>query len=114
MLIRGRDPLRRHKLVASARSRRALVYVLAAALVVAAALGGVRLASPPDPHARVRVQRLPGAPSDGGRTTTEVTHDLKTNRTAIDVRQPDGTVTRYYVDESEGQWQVEAAPETSR
>jgi len=107
MFPRAQGPDRRSRLVASARLRRALIYLLAAALVITAASVGVRLGLPPDPYAPVRVQRLPGALSQEGQTTTQVTYDAQTKRTAIEVRQPDGTVRRYHVIKSGSQWRIE-------
>ena len=107
------QPVGRSRAVASARTRRALVYALAVVSVGAAALIAVRLAHPPDPYARVRVERLPGAPSKDVQGETEVGYDAEGDRTLIRVRDADGTVRRYYVDESGGEWRLAPAPETA-
>lgn len=94
--------------------RRALVYLLAAALALTAALVGVRLATPPDPYGPIRVERLPGAESQEDQARTEVSYDAETDRTTIRVQSPDGTVKRYRVNKSDEQWRIEAEPETER
>ncbi len=112
MLVRGRQPVGRSRSVVSARRRRAIVYALAILSVVAAAQIAVRLARPPDPYARVHVERLPGASSETGEPKTEVTYDAEAQRNIITVQGSDGTLRRYFVDDSGGQWRLEPAPQT--
>ena len=111
MLRRGRDSISWSRRVASARVRRALVYLLAAALIITAAVFGVRLASPPDPYGPIHVQRIPGVSSQEGAATTEVTYDAQDGRAAISVQEADGTVRRYYVEQLEGEWRINPLPE---
>lgn len=112
MLRRGQANVSWSRLVASARARRAIVYLLTAALIVTAAVFGVRLALPPDPYAPVHVQRVPGVSSQEGAATTEVTYDAESERAAVSVQEADGTIRRYYVEQVDGQWQIEPVPET--
>jgi hypothetical protein len=78
--------------------RRALVYVLAAALVVVAGLFAVRLARPPDPYGEVRVQQVS---IEDGAQTERAQWDSEQGRGVMDVRESDGVVRRYYM-ESDG------------
>ena len=110
MRTHGPQPVGVSRFLVSARLRRALIYLLAVASVAGAGLLAVRLASPPDHHGRIRVERLPGASPEPGRTETQVGYDSRTDRTTIIVRNEDGTVRRYYVEEADGEWRIEADP----
>jgi hypothetical protein len=110
----GHDAVDRSRLFAGARVRKALVYLLAAALALTAAFVGVKLATPPDPYGPIRVERLPGAESQEDQAKIEVSYDAETDRTTISRRSPDGTVRRYRVNKSDGEWRIEAEPETER
>ena len=97
--------LAHNRLWQGAGPRRALVYVLASVLVIGAGLVAVRMSMPEDPHARVQVERLPGAAEDGA-TTTNVRYDPSTGTTSVDVRQPDGVVRRYYLEQEGGDMRI--------
>lgn len=81
--------------------RRALVYLIAAALVIIAGIAAVRLARPPDPYANVRVEQVPGGAAAAGSRTERVQWDSAEGRGVFDVRESDGVVRRYYM-ESDG------------
>ncbi len=101
------------RLLQGAGARRILVYILAGVLVLVSGLTAVRLARPADPYDSVRVERLPGISGDETAETTNVRWDAETGRTSIDVRESDGVVRRYYL-ENEGEglhiWGGEEAP----
>jgi len=78
--------------------RRALVYLIAAALVIVAGGFAVRLASPPDPYGEVRVEPLSDGASRAGAHTERVQWDSKQGRGVVDVRESDGAVRRYYME----------------
>lgn len=102
-----------NRLLQGAGPRRALVYALAAVLVTVAGVMAVRMAMPEDPHATVRVERLPGLGLDDAMETTGVRWDPDTGRTSIDVRERDGAVRRYFLQEEGGElriWGGDVAP----
>lgn len=82
--------------------RRALVYLIAACLVVVAGLFAVRLARPPDPYGAVRVDRVSAGASRPGATTESVQWDSEQGRGVMDVREGDGAVRRYYMESEDG------------
>lgn len=97
----------------SARLRRWLVYALAAALVLLVGGWAARLARPPDPYGEVRVEALPGV-SEGAQTEG-VRHDPQTGRTWVDVRERDGGLRSYLIEQENEGPRVSlsgAAPET--
>lgn len=97
----------------SARLRRWLVYALAAILVLLVGGWAARLAWPPDPYGDVRVEALPGVSE--GAETEGVRHDAQTGRTYVDVRERDGSLRRYLIEQEREGPRVspgEAAPET--
>jgi len=98
----GPPPGRRasSRFLRSARLRRWLVYALAAALVVIVGGWAARLAWPPDPYGEVHVETLPGLME--GAETEGVRYDPETGRTWVDVRERDGRV-RHYMIEQDGE-----------
>lgn len=82
--------------------RRALVYLITAALVVVAGIFAVRLASPSDPYGEVPVQHLSRGASGSGAQTEQVQWDSEQGRGVVDVRESDGAVRRYYLEDSDG------------
>lgn len=82
--------------------RRAFVYVVAAALVIIAGVVAVHLARPADPFGPVRVERVGGDASQAGARTEQVQWDAEEGRGVLDVRESDGAVRRYYMEDSRG------------
>ncbi len=95
-------PLEQSRLLSGTKLRRSLVYLIAAALVLLAGTMAVRMALPPDPNARVAVETLPGLANTADAETTAVKWDVETGRTAIDVRESDGAVRRYFLEPADG------------
>lgn len=81
--------------------RRALVYVIAAGLVVLAGVWAVRLSMPPDPYSTVHVEEVSAGASARGAATERARWDSEEGRGVMDVRESDGVVRRYYM-ESDG------------
>jgi hypothetical protein len=81
--------------------RRAFVYLIAAALVVAAGMIAARLSMPADPYGSVRVQHLSEGASRPGARTEQVQWDSEQGRGVVDVREGDGVIRRYFM-ESDG------------
>ena len=86
----------------SAGPRRAVVYILAIALVIAVGLFAGRLARPADPYGAVRVERVSEGASQSGAQTERVEWDTETGRGVLDVRESDGAVRRYYMEDEGG------------
>jgi len=106
-----------HRLLMGAGLRRATVYVIAAVLVIAAGFVAARLATPSDPYGEVRVEGVPPGSSGGSGRTEAMGWDAEQGRGVIDVRESDGVMRRYYMEDKgeEGVrvWGgVEVAPES--
>lgn len=99
------------RLLEGARLRRALVYVIAAVLIIYAGATAVRLALPPDPHGPVRVESLPGYSGASGGGPTKVTYDAQTGHTFLETTDANGASRRYRVEKETGGWQVYEARE---
>ncbi|MEA3401134.1 MAG: hypothetical protein U9R79_07830 [Armatimonadota bacterium] len=97
----------------TARAWRIVVYALAAVLILLLAGFAVQLAQPPDRHASIRVETLPGLSNAEDSRIERVRWDAQTGRTAIDVWQPDGTLRRYYVTEGERGIELSGGEEAS-
>lgn len=95
------------RFLAGAHLRRVIVYAIAGVLIVAVALGAVRLATPPDSY-HVPTRSLPGA--GPGAETTGVQWDRETGETTIEVRETDGTMRRYRVNATEDGLRIREAP----
>ena len=89
-----------YRLLMGAGPRRAVVYVLAAALVVVAGLFAVQLARPADPYGAVRVEQISGSRQDA--ETERAQWDSEQGRGFIDRRESDGVVRRYYMEDGSG------------
>ena len=90
-------PPAHHRMFAGAAARRASVYVSAAALVGVAGSAAARFATPGDPHGRIRVFGSPASDRPAAEAT-RVEWDHEADRGAIDVRESDGVVRRYYME----------------
>jgi hypothetical protein len=91
-----------HRFLMGAGYRRAIVYLIAAALVVISGIFAVRLARPADPFGPVRVQQVSGSAAERGAQTEQVQWDAEKGRGILDVRESDGAVRRYYMEDSGG------------
>ncbi|MFO8082389.1 MAG: hypothetical protein R6V07_19085 [Armatimonadota bacterium] len=76
--------------------------MVAAALVIIAGMVAVHLARPPDPFGPVRVERVGGGASESGARTEQVQWDAEEGQGVLDVRESDGAVRRYYMEEGGG------------
>lgn len=74
------------------------MYLIAAALVVIAGTVAVRLARPADPYESIRVDTI----SDSAAKTERVQWDSERGRGLVDVRESDGAVRRYYMENGGG------------
>lgn len=91
--------------------RRALVYVIAAVLIIYAGLTAARLALPPDPYGPVRVESLPGYSGTSGAEPTKVTYDARSGHTFLELTEASGAIKRYRVGKETEGWRVYEAPE---
>lgn len=95
-----------HRLLMGAGPRRAVVYLIAAALTLIAGAFAVRLATPPDPYGAVRVEHVPRGAGAPGAQTEQVQWDAEHGRGILDVRESDGAVRRYYMEDDGGGMRV--------
>lgn len=94
-----------------------MVYVIAAVLVIVAGFVAARLAMPSDPYGAVRVEGVPPGSAGATGQTEAMRWDAEQGRGVVDVRESDGVVRRYYMEDKgeEGMrvWGgVEVAPES--
>ncbi|MFW6156297.1 MAG: hypothetical protein ACOC7J_03170 [Armatimonadota bacterium] len=106
-----------HRLMMGAGLRRALVYVIAAVLIVVAGISAARLSMPADPYESVHVESASPGAARGDAQTEAVRWDSERGRGIVDVRESDGVVRRYYMenDRNDGMrvWGGEEAPADS-
>ena len=95
-----------HRLMMGAGLRRAMVYVIAAVLVVVAGFYATRLARPDDPYDAVRVEGVSPGSDQRGAQTEAVQWDSEHGRGMADVRESDGVVRRYYMQNDGGSMRV--------
>jgi len=107
-----------HRLLMGAGPRRALVYVIAAALVVLVGLFAARLSMPADPYGAVRVEQISHGAAGQGAQTERAQWDSEQGRGIMDVRESDGVVRRYYMESGGAKgmrvWGGDEVPEDER